>query len=76
MKAFKIILTDKTEKNKWHYEEQNKVRVGEVMFPYKNDEIELKKGDVVYFLDDHPREFNLDGQDYISTNPTNLICQK
>ena len=76
MKAYKILLTVNKEENKWAYEKKGEVELGEVAFPYKNDEIELKKGDKVYFQDDYPKKLTIDGKEFISTNPTNLICQK
>lgn len=72
MKAFKIIL--KEEKDKW--EQPLKPRLGTLMFDYKNDELDLKKGAKLYFMGDYVKEFNLEGIDYISINPTDLICQK
>lgn len=76
MKAFKIILKEIKSENIWNYEEVGKVRLGEVAFPYKNEEIDLKKGDVVYFMDDYIKKFSIEGKEYISTNPTNLVIQK
>lgn len=76
MKAFKIILKEEKVENKWGVDLKGQVKVGEVMFDYKNEDVELKKGDVVYFQDDYERKFTLNGKEYISTNPTNLICLK
>ena len=79
MKAFKILLKEIKQENKWGYTEKGIVRKGVVVLPYKNEEIELKKGDIIYFQDDYVKEFNepdICKDDIISTNPTNLVCQK
>lgn len=81
MKAFKILLRLKEEENKWGTRPLDEIQVGEVMaaFKFKNsaDEIEeLKKGDTVYFQDEYAKKLVIDGKELISTNPTNLICQK
>lgn len=76
IKVFKILLKELKEENKWGYEEKGGVKVGEVVFPFKGEDFELKKGDIVYFQDDYPKKFILDGKEHISTNPQNLICQK
>ena len=77
MKAFKIILRETKEENKWPgYIPKGGIKVGEVVFPFKNEEMDLKKGDIVYFQDDYLKELILDGKEYVSTNPANLICQK
>lgn len=76
MKAFKILLKVDKEDNKWGYEAKGEIQIGEVAFPYKNDEIELKKGDVVYFQDDYAKKLSIDGKEFISTNPTNLVALK
>lgn len=77
MKAFKIILKEIKEESKWgDYQDKGVVQTGEVMFPFKAEDVELKKGDIVYFQDDYIKRFTLEGKEYISTNPTNLICLK
>jgi co-chaperonin GroES (HSP10) len=76
MKAYKILLKVNKEENKWDYEAKGAVQIGEVAFPYKNDDVDLKKGDIVYFQDDYSHKLNIDGKEFISTNPTNLICLK
>lgn len=74
MKSFKIIIKEQTKKNEWGM--MPKTRIGKLTFDYKNEELDLKKGAILYFEGDYIKEVNIDGEDYISINPTNLICQK
>lgn len=77
MKVFKILLKEiKQPQNKWNYREKGVIQSGEIAFSFKNEELDLKKGDIVYFQDDYIKKFSLEGKEYISTNPANLICQK
>ncbi len=46
------------------------------MFDYKNEELDLKKGATIYFMGEYVKEINVEGEDYISINPTDLVCQK
>ena len=74
MRAFKILLKEETKKDSWG--EMPKTRIGKLAFDYKNEELDLKKGAVLYFEGDFIKEVSIDGEEYISINPTNLLCQK
>ena len=74
MIAFKILLKEKKQEDKWGV--APKVRIGTLAFDYKNEELDLKKGAIIYFAGDYIKEITIDGEDYISTNHTDLICQK
>lgn len=74
MKAFKILMKEEKQEDKWGV--APKVRIGKLAFDYKNEELDLKKGATIYFAGDYAKEITIDGVDYISTNPTDLICQK
>ena len=80
-RAFKIVLKEIKEENKWGYDDKLQAQVGELVYPFtfkgEDDKlVELKKGDVVLFKDDYPKKFEIEGKEYISTNPNSLICQK
>lgn len=76
MKAYKILLKESKEENKWGVETKDQVRIGEVAYAFKAEDIDLKKGDIVYFQDDYAKKLTIDGKEFISTNPSALICQK
>lgn len=76
IKAYKILLKEIKEENPWGYEATGQVKVGQVMYDFKSEDVELKKNDIVYFQDDYVKKLTLDGEQLLSTNPTNLICQK
>lgn len=81
METFKIVLKEIKEENKWGYESKELAQSGEVVarFKFKADDdtiITLSKGDIVLFKDDYPKRFKIDDVEYISTNPSNLICRK
>lgn len=76
MKAFKILLKEIKEENIWGTNDKEEARKGEVVFDYKNEEIELKKGAIVYYDHDYVKNISVEGKQYLSINPTNLVCQK
>lgn len=76
MKVFKILIKEQKVENKWNYEDNSGVRTGKVAFDFKNDEMELKKGDTVWFQDDYARKVLLKEEEYISTDPNKIICQE
>ena len=80
MQAFKIILKVDKVINDYGYEDKSAIRTGTVAFPveFKHNEtiMELNKGDVIYFQDEFARELFIDGEEYLSTNPANLVIKK
>ena len=78
MKAFKLILKEVKQEDKWGYSEKDAVKKGLVAFPFKgkldDEEVEFKKDDEIYYQYGTPAK--LDGEDYILVSLTSLVWQK
>lgn len=70
----KLLLSPIKTENKWGYEDKEEVKKGTIVFPFKNDEVELSKGDEVYYQYGTPAK--IDGKEYVLVRDGDLICKK
>ena len=79
MKLFnsKILLLEIKPKQKEGaiiFEDKDEVKLGEVALNFKGEDIELKKGDKVYYQ--YGSKGVIEGTEYIIVREGDLICQK
>lgn len=78
MRAFKILLKEIKQENEWDYEDKDEVKLGEVAFDFKGkldeEDLELKKGDQVYYQ--YGTKAKLEGETYVLISTNSLVWQK
>lgn len=78
MRAFKLILKEIKQEDKWGVENKDAVKLGEIAFDFKgklDDEVvEFKKGEQIYYQYGNPA--TLDSEEYVLVNLSSLVWQK
>ena len=79
MKLFnsKILLIEikpKRKEGEIIFEDKDEVKLGKVALNFKGENVELKKGDEVYYQYGTPAK--IEGVEYVVISENSLICQK
>lgn len=78
MRAFKLLLKEVKQENKWDYEPKDEIKLGKVAITFTgmvdDNPVEFKKGDEIYYQ--HGTKATLDGEDYILVSLTSIVCLK
>ena len=79
MKLFnsKILLIEikpKRKEGEIIFEDKDEVKLGKVAFSFEGENVELKKGDEIYYQYGNPAK--IEGVEYVLVSENSLVCQK